>query len=76
MQSPFVYGDWAPAARSAAAFVVVSAVVWGVRPDFAFAANGEPLRWAYNPPRVKGRWTWVPWWMPGLAAAAVAGVFI
>lgn len=76
MSSPLLYGEFAPALRAGAAFVIVSCVMWGFRPSFAFTDDGEARRWVYNPPNVVGRSTAWPWWVPPTAAALVFGVLL
>lgn len=62
-------GDYAPVGRAAVGAAVGSALMWSIRPSFAFDKSGNPIPWGKDG-------TSVPWFTIPAAMAIFCGVFI
>lgn len=62
-------GEYSPIGRAAVGAALGSAVIWAVRPSFAFDKSGNPLPWGKDG-------TSVPWFTIPAALAIFCGVFI
>lgn len=67
-------GSYAPAGRAAFGFAATGALLWAIRPSFAFDETQGPRPWSATSPNPGA--TKVPWFVPALAAAAYCGLFI
>jgi hypothetical protein len=67
-------GEYAPFLRFGFGFVFPSALLWLVRPGFAFASNGRPLPWSAVSQHPGA--TALPWWTFGILGAVVCSVFV
>jgi hypothetical protein len=67
--------DTAPK-RAIVGYAVGTALVWAIRPDVCFDANGDPKPWVLLGQQTGSDATSLPWW--GLAAipAVIFSVFI
>lgn len=62
-------GDFAPVGRAVVGFGIGSAVIWAVRPSFAFSSDGHALPWG------KGG-TSLPWYTLPAALGIFCGLFV
>lgn len=67
-------GPLSPVWRASVGFGAVSAVLWAVRPAFAFDASGSPRPWVHAHPSASA--TAIPWWVLPAGAAILCGVFV
>jgi hypothetical protein len=67
-------GPMSPVYRGAFGFLAASALLFAVRPGFAFNGDGSPRQWAAMSPRDDA--TPVPFWVAGLLVGAYCGLFI
>lgn len=64
-------GEYAPVGRAAVGAGVGAAIMWAIRPSFAFDASGNPLPWGKGATA-----TQVPWFVLPVALAIFSGVFV
>jgi len=68
--------EWSPTFRALTAFGAVTVVIFLVQPSWAFTPDGKTRPWSKSYQNQSGEGTAVPWWYPGLVAAAVAGLIV
>lgn len=61
--------EYAPVGRAVVGGLVGSAIMWSIRPSFAFDKSGNPIPWGKDG-------TSVPWFTIPAALAIFCGVFI
>jgi hypothetical protein len=67
-------GPLSPVWRASVGFGAVSAVMWAVRPGFAFDPSGAPRAWVHAQNSASS--TAIPWWVLPAGAAILCGVFV